>query len=314
MQCILPEDQEHVITSLTQSVDGNQKLDIEYRIKRPDGEIRYIRDRAFAIRDVDGNITNVAGIAEDITSWREIEAEIKQHKSQIARLARINTAGELVSSIAHELNQPLTTVSQYIGGSLLQIKQDKPKDEIIATLEKARHHIQRAGDIVHNLKSFLYKGQQQKQIVNSINDLVETALTLVHSEMIEANIKLVKELPQATTKLRIDTIQIEQVILNLMQNAIEAMMHSNNKRILSIYAYTKENSFFIDIEDTGVGFAEAQDTKIFQPFYTTKDHGIGLGLSISNSIIEAHGGRLDVVSRLEVGTRFSIQLPYHQEK
>lgn len=243
-------------------------------------------------------------------AWRSIK-KTQQHQQELAHFSRLNTAGELASGIAHELNQPLSAIVQYTGGCLERLKKESTPKEIIEVMEKVIIQAERAGAIIHKLKDFLRKGNLNKTLINT-NETIQESLTLIDIELTKNNVDVICDFEKNLPQIYADSIQIQQVILNIVNNAIDAMDDKDLKQLTLQTSLVEDRLINITISDTGTGIAEENIEQVFSPFFTTKKEGMGMGLSISKSIIEAHQGKMSVRSILGEGTQFCIALPFSQ--
>ena len=254
-----------------------------------------------------GDLLYFTGFIRDLTEREQSAAMLDQARSELARLARLNELGEMASTLAHELNQPLSAIANYVQGSrrLLQSVESAPPMLMTALDETAKQAL-RAGDIIRHLREFVTRGETDKE-PHDIKQLIEEAgaLALVGSR--ERGIKSVFDFSQDAGMVLVDRVQIQQVIINLMRNAMEAMRDSRRKE-LTVRTRTEIDKLVVEVEDTGPGIAEEIAPQLFQPFVTSKASGMGIGLSISRRIIESHGGDLVVASSSE-GATFSFSLP-----
>lgn len=254
-----------------------------------------------------GDLIYFTGFIRDLTEREQSAAMLDQARSELARLARLNELGEMASTLAHELNQPLSAIANYVQGSrrMLQSVEAAPPMLVTALDETAKQAL-RAGDIIRHLREFTTKGETDKE-PHEIKHLIEEAgaLALVGSK--ERGIKSVFDFADHDARVLVDRVQIQQVLINLMRNAIEAMRDSARKE-LTVRTRTEADMLVVEVQDTGPGIAEDIAPQLFQPFVTSKASGMGIGLSISRRIIESHGGALDVVSSGD-GATFSFSLP-----
>ena len=254
-----------------------------------------------------GDLIYFTGFIRDLTEREQSAAMLDQARSELARLARLNELGEMASTLAHELNQPLSAIANYVQGSrrMLQSVEAAPPMLVTALDETAKQAL-RAGDIIRHLREFTTKGETEKE-PHEIKHLIEEAgaLALVGSK--ERGIKSVFDFADHDARVLVDRVQIQQVLINLMRNAIEAMRDSARKE-LTVRTRTEADMLVVEVQDTGPGIAEDIAPQLFQPFVTSKASGMGIGLSISRRIIESHGGALDVLSSGD-GATFSISLP-----
>ena len=251
------------------------------------------------------------GFIHDITSQQETDLRFHELQSELAHVGRVSEMGTLASSLAHELNQPLTAISSYsqgandlLAGELDQEKLDMARE---AMREVASEAI-RAGEIVRRMRDFMSHGETERRIENLPRVISEAnALALVGSR--EHGIDVQVQLDPSAEEVLIDRIQVQQVLVNLIRNAIDAMIESP-MRSLTISSAAKPAGFItISVEDTGSGISEQVASQLFQPFVTSKQAGMGIGLSICRTIVEAHGGRIWCEPAADVGTIFHFTLP-----
>jgi two-component system sensor kinase FixL len=248
------------------------------------------------------------GFVRDLTERRQSEARLQELRTELMHISRLTAMGEMASALAHELNQPLSAIANYLQGSRRLIAQwEEPECVRLKTaLDQAADQTLRAGDIIRRLRDFVARGEAETHVEN-LTKIVEeaTALALVgtdHRVLVRADL-----VPGADSVL-VDRVQIQQVLLNLMRNAIEAMTESQCvRRELAISTRLSEKGMVeISVADTGPGISPSVAEQLFQPFVTTKRHGMGVGLSISSTIVEAHGGRLWVEPNPDGGAIFRL--------
>lgn len=237
---------------------------------------------------------------------QQAEEQALQHQADLAHVDRLNIMGEMASGMAHELNQPLSAISTYCQAGLRIIDsfEDKP-EKLVHALEHASIQSQRAGEIIRRMRRFTSKGSVRRKPVN-INQVIKNVLGFIESELNRKQIKLELDLAEDLPEAIADEIQIEQVILNLLHNAIEAMFSSSdNTRLLRVSSMrSTADSLQVTVKDSGPGMDAATLERIFDTFFTTRKNGMGLGLAISRSIVEAHGGKLWAESSAGSGTTF----------
>ena len=259
--------------------------------------------------------TYFTGFIRDLTEREESAARLEEVQSELARLARLNELGEMASTLAHELNQPLSAIANYVQGCsrLLEKVEDDNAQRVRGALAEAAKQALRAGDIIRHLREFVTRGQTERQ-PESINKLVEEsgALALVGSR--ERGIKSVFDFGADDATVLADRVQIQQVLINLMRNAVEAMQASETRELLVRTTSIDNDMLAVSVADTGPGIAEEIAAQLFQPFVTTKPSGMGVGLSISRRIIEAHGGTLTVQRNDAGGATFTFTLPIDKEE
>ena len=270
---------------------------------------RWYRVRELAMRWADGRIVRL-GIATDITDYKKTAEIARQQEERAARTARLITMGEMASMLAHEINQPLAAIANYCNGCLARIDAGADAGELAPVIRKAASQAERAGKIIQGIREFVKKREPQRAPV-SINAIFEMALAFVELDAQRRRIRLVVEVAPGLPQVLADHILIEQVVLNLVRNGFDAMKDSaGDDRMLVVRArLADENCVEVAVIDRGCGIAEADVERLFQPFFTTKNEGMGMGLSICPSIIEFHHGHLDVQYNPEGGTIFVFTLP-----
>jgi two-component system, LuxR family, sensor kinase FixL len=250
------------------------------------------------------------GFIRDLTERQQTETRLQELQSELVHISRLTALGEMASAIAHELNQPLSAVANYLTGSrrLLENRSDEQSVMVRNALEKAAEQSVRAGQIIRRLRDFVARGETERR-VESVQKLVEeaSALALVGAKHSGVRVRFNFD-PQVDLVLA-DKVQIQQVILNLMRNAIEAMEQSDRRELIVSTGPGRDGTVAIEVADTGPGIAPEIASQLFEPFVTTKAHGMGVGLSISRTIVEAHGGRISAGSNPGGGTvfRFTLQ-------
>jgi signal transduction histidine kinase len=240
----------------------------------------------------------------------EAEAQALKHQSELAHVDRLNIMGEMASGLAHELNQPLSAISTYCQAGLRFIDASAEKPEkLVHALGQASLQAQRAGKIVHRMRQFGSKGKARRTLMD-INNVILDATGLVEPALEKQGISRHLELTSKLPLITADKIQIEQVVINLLQNAIEAIVTANTRNpTLTISSRCTDDYVEVVVHDNGPGLDTAMVSRIFDAFYSTRTDGMGLGLAISRSIIEAHGGQLRAESHPGSGTTFHFTLP-----
>ena len=252
------------------------------------------------------------GIVRDVSLRKHQEQQEREHLKELAHVARLCLMGEMGSGIAHEVNQPLTAIANYTQACLRFIGVENPDlDQLGETLFKIHQQALKAGQIIHRMKDFV-SPRKIYRTDTDINTLVEDAVSLCAADLKHNNIRLELDLTKNLPDITMDDVQIEQVLLNLIRNSIDALkgMPQKTQRHIHIQSHMKSlNEIEIKVNDNGSGIDETQKEKILAPFFTTKPSGMGMGLSISRSIIEAHQGDLSFNSNPEEGTTFYFTLP-----
>src|SRR5690606_17401128 len=233
------------------------------------------------------------GFVRDLTDRAETEARLQEIQAELARLARINELGEMASTLAHELNQPLAAIANYVQGSkrLLDRLDGPVAEQISGAMEETARQSLRAGQIIRHLREFVTHGETERH-PEDIQNLVEEAAALALVGSRELGVRTLFNYNGIASTVQVDRVQIQQVLINLMRNAMEAMRESEVRELQVNIAGHGDGFIAVEVSDTGPGVSEEMATKLFQPFVSTKAGGMGIGLSISKRIIESHGGAL----------------------
>jgi len=249
------------------------------------------------------------GFIRDLTERQKTEARLQELQSELVHISRLTAMGEMASTLAHELNQPLSAISNYLKGSrrLLEGSGDEKSTMMRDALEKAADQAMRAGQIIRRLRDFVSRGESERR-VESITKLVEEASALALVGVKDRGIRVQFQFDPEVDLVLADRVQIQQVILNLIRNAMDAMETSQTRDLLIAITLDEGGYGRISVSDTGSGIAPDIAEQLFQPFITTKRHGMGVGLSISRTIVEAHGGRIWVEPNPPGGTIFHFTL------
>jgi two-component system, LuxR family, sensor kinase FixL len=250
------------------------------------------------------------GFIRDLTERQQTEARLQELQSELVHISRLTALGEMASAIAHELNQPLSAITNYLTGSrrLLENSPDEQSGIVRDALEKAAKQSVRAGQIIRRLRDFVSRGESERS-VESVQKLVEEASAMALVGAKHSGVRVRFNFAPNVDLVLADKVQIQQVILNLMRNAIEAMEQSDRRELTISTGPAQDGTVAIEVADTGHGIAPEIAPQLFEPFVTTKAYGMGVGLSISRRIVEAHGGRISVDSNPGGGTvfRFTLQ-------
>jgi two-component system sensor kinase FixL len=279
--------------------------------RRKDGEIFPQWLTISAIKDNWGVITNYVGITWDISERKRAEEEAKQHQEELAHVMRLSTMGEMASGMAHELNQPLTAVASYCEAAC-KLLDEQPiiPEKLGDILKRAQEQSYRAGDIIRRLRQFVSKGTTQKEIIE-IDKLIHSAMDFLEWELRDTQVNIEFNHCGLGCRSMVDKVQIEQVLLNLVRNSLDAIRNAGIKdgSVLLKTQILPGNMIEVTVSDNGPGIGEEMVDRLFHPFQTNKETGMGMGLSISRSIIEAHGGKLWGSVATKKGAVFGFNLP-----
>ena len=249
------------------------------------------------------------GFVRNLTERHDRERRLHEVQSELLHISRLSTMCEMASTLAHELNQPLAAIANYLQGSrrLLKDSPDIRAPLILDALDKAAEQAVRAGDVIQRLRDFVARGETERRI-ESIKKLLEEASALALVAAKEKSVRVSFELYPAVDLVLVDKIQVQQVLLNLLRNAIEAMESSDRRELAVTTAPAGDGMMTIDVADTGCGIAPEIAPRLFLPFVTTKRQGMGIGLSMSRTIIESHGGQMTLQPNPGGGTIFRFTL------
>ena len=307
-----PDDMPATIEQLQRLVEGESDAwYLEKRYFHRDRHPMWGRSCTWVVRDRDGSASYVVTQLQDITAEKQLEEQTRRLQAELAHVLRVRTMGEMVAEIAHEINQPLASIANFANGLAMRLERGVQDVEV---LRMAATHIAsealRASDIIRRLREFLRRGEVQREWCDA-NALVRDALRLIEPELRQDAVALKLELAPVPLHVEVDRVQIAQVVLNLVRNAFEAMAAGNGGRreVQVETARDTDDTVVVSVRDSGVGLPPAQERRIFDAFFTTKERGLGLGLSISRSIIEAHGGRLWAQANHGHGTTVAFVLP-----
>ena len=315
VRCIHPDDRELMQSAVNQALNDKKPYSIEYRTRLPNKQVRFVVEFGEARFDRAGKPTWLTGTVQDITDLKQTEERARQHAAELAHVLRRHTLGEMASSLAHELNQPLTAIATYSDICLRKERSGKWKSgERKTTLKQIHEQAVRAGEIMRGIRHFVQRSEPTAAPAH-INGIVREAVDLVAVELRTNEVELTLELEDGLPQVLADAIEIEQVVLNLVTNGIEAMMESEaGQRQLAIAtSMTGGDTIEVAVRDAGPGLPADQMDKAFEPFHSTKPNGMGMGLSISRTIIEAHGGRLWAEPDSGHGATFRLTLPVLHE-
>ncbi len=313
-EAIHPDDRPAVARTMETALAAGEPFETAYRIVRPDGTERHVRDRGHPVRDADGKVRRYVGVAADVTEQREAEEDRRRYQEELAHVTRLATMGQMASELAHEINQPLAAIANYAQGSIRRLKAGVGPGEngLLESLERIAGQADRAGDIVRHLRDLVAKGPGRRT-VEDVNALVAAAVRLLEPEARRHGVRLRLDAGVDLDPVEVDRIQLDQVLINLTNNAIEALAARPGAREVVIATRGDGDGHVrVSVTDNGPGLppegAEARE-RLFGPFFTTKAHGLGMGLAISRTIVEAHGGALTAEPGPAGGAVFQFTVP-----
>jgi PAS domain S-box-containing protein len=312
-QRLHPDDQAREREIVETARREQAEFEMDYRIVHPGGEIRDIHAVGHPVLSPSGDLVEFVGTVIDITERKRAEEErerLRQARADLAHANRVTTMGELTASVAHEVNQPIAAAVTNAKTCLRWLTRDQPDlEEARAAAIRIVKDGTRAAEIVSRIRSLFKKGATQRELVDA-NEVIREMVVLLHSEAVRNSISIRTDLATGLPYLMADRVQLQQVLLNLMVNSFDAMKDMEGTRELAIKSQRAENDHvLISVTDTGVGLPPQHADQIFNAFFTTKGQGTGMGLSISRSIIESHGGRLWATGNSGRGATFQFTLP-----
>lgn len=301
--------------SLTRRVFAGAVEKLEFEIVSLKDRRLWMETHAAPLTDAHGNVTAILAITRNISAQKRYEQQMRREYRELAHASRLDTAGQLATMLAHELNQPLTAIGNYSKGALLRLRNSEGREEIVGALEHVCVQAERAANIIQSLRGFVSRTDEELACL-SINDVVERALSIAQIEALAQNVAIECDFAEHLPSVLGERTQLEQVVLNIVRNGFEAMeqVPASGRRIKVVTSTGANGMARVSIDDTGPGLPTDQLDNLFTPFLTTKRAGMGMGLSICRSIVEAHGGRLSAAqSKAGRGLSFAFDLPPSSE-
>jgi PAS domain S-box-containing protein len=315
LQGVHPDDRGLVEQTIKRASSAEKDLDYEYKLQLLDGSEKYVHVVAHAGRNQAGQLEYIGAVV-DVTATRQAEEKLQKAQAELARVTRVTTLGEMTASISHEVNQPLAAVVNAASACLRWLDGDRPNlDEARRAAEWIIKEGNRAGEVIRRVRSLAKNAAPQKETLD-VNSIVNEVMALVQRELATRQVRWRLELAEALPIVLADRVQLQQVIINLVMNGVEAMQPILDRpHNLVIRSYQDEaGRVVVDVVDSGAGISADSADKLFNAFFTTKPGGMGMGLSICRSIIEAHGGRLSASNNAGLGARFQFTLPVYREE
>jgi PAS domain S-box-containing protein len=312
LENVHPDDRRAVRIAVERSLaDPAAPYSIQHRVVRPDGSERIVHERGEVVRDTAERAVRMIGTVHDITEMEKMAAESRHLRTELAHLERVGTIGALTAALAHEMNQPLAAIlSNAQAAQRLLSAEDPDLDEAQAALRDIVADDGRAGEVIRRLRTMLKKEETRREPLNT-GEVARHVVDLVRSEAIIRNVSLSTDIGDLPLVVRGDPVQIQQVILNLLMNAFEAVRNQpvEERRVVLIVRAEGDDGMVASVKDSGPGIARDKLEAAFAPFYTTKSKGMGLGLALCRSIIEAHGGLIWAENPPDGGALVSFRLP-----
>jgi PAS domain S-box-containing protein len=310
---IHPEDQATFNEVLERAIRERSDFEVDFRIVLPDGSTKYIRSVGHPVFSASGEPVEFVGTGIDLTERRQAEKErerLRQVQADLAHISRATTMGELTASLAHEINQPITAAATDARTCLRWLAREQPDiGEARESAARMVNAVTRAADIISRLRQLFKKGAPQTSLVG-VSEVIHEMVVLLRSEASRHSVSILTELSAGLPRVVADRVQLQQVLMNLMLNGIEAMQDTKTEVQLTIKSLMAEDGqLLISVSDTGVGLPPEQADQIFNAFFSTKAQGTGMGLSISRSIVESHGGRMWATPNPGRGATLNFTLP-----
>jgi signal transduction histidine kinase len=315
-QRIHPEDRDWTREYSERAIREGEDYAHDFRIVMPDGKVKHIHVLGHPVFTASGDFVEVVGTHVDVTEQKRVEQErerMRQLEAELAHINRVTTMGELTASLAHEVNQPITAAMTNANTCLRWLAGDTPNiDEAREAAKRIVKDANRAAEIISRIR-WLFKKSAPEQEVVDLTEVINDIIVLLKNEAAEHKVSVRTELPEKYPRVIGDRIQLQQVLMNLIINSIDAMKRVEGRRDLTLrLQHHRANQLLISVIDNGAGLPPESD-KIFDAFFTTKSQGTGMGLAISRSIIESHGGRLWATPNSGRGTVFYFTLPTETE-
>lgn len=304
------EDRAEVCRAMDEALSGSKPYAAEYRIVLPDTSIRWISATGRVDRDARGRAFRMRGVSMDFTKRKQAEIQTDHQRQELAHLSRVSVLGEMAGALAHELNQPLAAMlsNSQVGRRGLNVEIPNLL-EMAEIFDDITADAKRAGGIIHGMRAMLKKDAPLETPSLHLNDAVNQVLLLLHSEIIGRKLEVALQLAESLPPARVNRVEFQQVLINLVINGMDAMAAEPNRGSLNIATSRQNGTLVVSVRDSGPGIPAEILSRVFYPFFSTKPGGLGLGLSISRSIIERFGGQLLAENHSDGGAVFRMVLP-----
>jgi PAS domain S-box-containing protein len=310
LERVHPEDRLKRKGIIERAIVEKTNYDLEFRILLPNGKVKWIHTVGHPILSSAGDLEQFVGSSTDITELKSAEQEhekLRQLEADLAHIDRVSTLGEMAASLAHEIKQPIAAAITSANTCIEWLAHEPPNlDRARAAAARIDKYGNRAAEVIDRIRSFYKKSPPQRELID-VNAIVQEMLTLLNGEATRYSVAMGTELAAELPKITADRVQLQQVFMNLMLNAIEAMKDSGGE--LTVKSQLRDGQLQFSVSDTGVGLLTENMDQIFSAFFTTKPQGSGMGLAISRSIVESHGGQLWACANSGGGATFHFTVP-----
>jgi PAS domain S-box-containing protein len=314
LQRVHPDDRELVRHEADRVAEGRHDFDVELRLLMPNGRVKYLHIRSHRVQSESGE-EEIVGAVMDITAAKDAQEAVHAARAELAHVNRVTTIGQLAASIAHEIKQPITAVVTNASAGLLWLAAQPPDlEEIRDAFDRVIDAGNRAGQVIGQIRALIRKAPPREDHLE-INEAILAVIALTHGEMVKNGVSLQTQLAAGLPLVKGDRFQLQQVILNLIVNAVEAMGSVNEgpRQLLIGTVHNASREVLVAVQDSGPGLNPEAFNRLFDPFFTTKTDGMGMGLSICRSIVEAHGGRVWAARTGDRGVTVKFTLPVGED-